>query len=195
MANTSTPTPWPVSSPRQICYEVPPLQTSLVQASVNLHFHVAAQGIGDRTGLISLLRGVLESFGVEVGDPPVDVEDQRGNLQLVDMEGACGTDAELLRLITLLGEGVRERHRETAGVSCGDEFLGAGLAVGTLRTRSPGDRQILRRPTTRQLEGARTLLQIPPPHNIGAPLRLSHTCLQYIYFLGNKRSLPTATTL
>src|SRR5215216_1136349 len=195
MASTSTPTPWPVSSLIQICYEVPSSQTSLVQAGVYLYVHVAAQGIGDGTTLISLLRGVLESFGVEVGDPPVDVEDQRGNLQLVAMEGAYGTDAELLRLITLLGEGVRERHRETAGVSRGDEFLGAGLAVGTLRTRSPGDRQILRRPTTRQLEGARTLLQIPPPHNIGAPLRLSHTCLQYICFLGNKRSLPTATTL
>src|SRR5215211_3309540 len=83
MASTSTPTPWGVPNLIQICYEVPSSQTALVQAGVYLYLHVAAQGIGDGTALISLLRGVLESFGVEAGDPPVDVEDHRGNLQLV----------------------------------------------------------------------------------------------------------------
>src|SRR5215218_633080 len=195
MASTSMPTPWPVSSLRQICYGVPSSQTSLVQASVYLHLHVAAQGIGDGTALISLLRGVLESFGVEAGDPPLDVEDQRGNLQLVDMEGACGTDAELLRIISLLGKGVRECHRETAGVGRSDEFLGTGLALGTLRTRSPGDRQILRRPTTRQRESARTLLQIPPPHNIGTPFSSSHVLLPFIRFLRYYIRLPVAPAL
>src|SRR5215217_7306136 len=129
MASTSMPTPWPVSSLRQICYGVPSSQTSLVQACVYLHVHVAAQGIGDGTALISLLRGVLESFGVEAGDPPLDVEDQRGNLQLVDMEGA------------------------------------------------------------------RTLLQIPPPHNIGAPFSSSHVLLPFIRFLRYYVRLPVARAL
>src|SRR3954462_9360932 len=119
-----------------------PLGASLVQARVYLDVDVATQGVGDRTDLLGLLGRAIESFRVQARHAPVYVDDHRGDLQLVDIEGAYRADVQLFWLVALLGEGVGKRHSVAARVRRRDQLLGAGLAVRTLRARGPRDRHV-----------------------------------------------------
>src|SRR5215213_5941703 len=109
---------------------------------------------------------------------------------MIHIEGAYRADVQFLRLVALLGKGVGEGHGETAGMGRGYELLGAGLAVGTLRSRGPRDRETLRSLAADQVEGARSLEQVAVPYHVRTPFRNGHSYLLYIRFLRYLGSLP-----
>jgi hypothetical protein len=69
----------------------------------------------------------------------------------------------------------RERHRKTAGVSGGDQLLGAGLAVRLLGTRRPADRELERAAPARQHPGSPG--EGPVPNHVGLSQSNRHLVL------------------